>query len=88
MSPECNPDTAQAYWQRVRRARQMTGEERMLEGVRMFDRECERVRQEILKTNPNFSEADVAKEIRRRLDEADAAGEASHYRSIPSPSNR
>ena len=75
------------YWEKVERARAMKPEERMVEGVRMFDRECEAMRLEILRTNPTFSEADVAKEIRRRLNEADAENEATHYRPVSARTN-
>ena len=75
------------FWEKVERARQMTSEERMIEGVRMFDRECEAMRLKILRANPTFSEANVAKEIRRRLNEADAENEATHYRPVPAQTN-
>lgn len=75
--------TAALYWEKVERARKLSPEERMLEGVRMFDRECEAMRLEILQANPTFSEADVLKEIRRRLNEADAENEATHYHPVP-----
>ena len=71
------------YRERVLRARRTPPEERMLEGVRMFDRECDMMRLEILKLNPNYSETDVSQEIRRRLKEADAENEANFYRATP-----
>lgn len=66
----------EAYWQRVARARQMSGEERMMEGIRMFDRECEAMRLEILQANPNFSEDDAQREVRRQLHKARLLEEA------------
>ena len=75
------------YWEKVERAQRMKPEERMAEGVRMFDRECEAMRLEILQMNPAFSEADVAKEIRRRLDEAGAYDDATHYRPDSAQTN-
>jgi len=71
------------YWEKVNRARQMSPEERMLEGVRMFDRECEAMRLEIVKDNPNFSELEVSQEIRRRLDEMDSEDGGNLYQTIP-----
>ena len=71
------------YRERVLRARRTPPEERMLEGIRMFDRECETMRLEIPKLNPNYSETDVSQEIRRRLKEADAENEANFYRATP-----
>jgi hypothetical protein len=77
------PLAAALYRERVLRARRTPPEERVLEGIRMFDRECEMMRLEILKLNPNYSEADVSQEIRRRLKEADAENEANFYRATP-----
>ena len=70
-------------WEKVERARRMKPEDRMIEGIRMFDRECETMRLEILKLNPNYSEADVSQEIRRRLKEAEAENETIFYRATP-----
>lgn len=88
MSNESQPLADALYRERVLRARQMTPEERMLEGLRMFDRECEAMREEILKVNPKFSEAECLAELRRRLREADAENEAQFYRPIPAPPYR
>ncbi len=64
------------YVERVKRARQMTGEERMLEGVRMFERECAAMRVEIMQANPTFTEANAQAEVSRRLREARLQEEA------------
>ena len=87
MNLESQSSANALYWERVRLARLMTPEERMLEGSRMFDRECEVMRQEILKANPNFSEQECRDELRRRLREADAENEAEFYRAIPVPAS-
>ena len=87
MNAEFQPLADALYRERVLRARRMSPEERMAEGVRMFDRECEAMRLEILQANPSFSETDVVKEIRRRLNEADAENESTHYRAVPAQSN-
>ena len=83
MNSEFQPLADALYWEKVERARRMKPEERMLEGVRMFDRECETMRLEILKLNSNYSETDVSQEIRRRLKEAEAENEAKFYRATP-----
>jgi hypothetical protein len=83
MNSEFQPLADALYWEKVERARRMKPEERMLEGVRMFDRECETMRLEILKLNPNYSETEVSQEIRRRLKEADAENEAKFYHATP-----
>jgi hypothetical protein len=64
------------YVERVKRARPMTGEERMLEGVRMFDRECAAKRLQIMQANPTFTEADAQAEVSRQLREARLQEEA------------
>jgi hypothetical protein len=83
MSSEYQPLADALYWEKVERTRRMKPEERMIEGIRMFDRECEMMRLEILKLNPNYSEADVSQEIRRRMKEADAENEANFYYATP-----
>ena len=55
------------YWERVQLARQMTGEARMLEGVRMFERVCEAQRLESMQANPTFTVAEAQAVVRRRL---------------------
>lgn len=69
MSDPVNPPSNAQYWERIERARKMTGEERMVEGVRMFDRECEAMRFEVMEANPAFTEADAQAEVRRRVRE-------------------
>ena len=76
MNADLQTDADALYRERVLRARKMTGEERMLEGVRMFDRECEAMRLEIMQANPNFSANDAEAEVRRRIREARAREEA------------
>lgn len=83
MNNEFQPPADALYWEKVTQARRMKPEERMIEGIRMFDRECEMMRLEILKLNPNYSEADVSQEIRRRLKEPDAENEADFYHAVP-----
>lgn len=76
MNASSTPTADALYWERVERARKMTGEERMLEGIRMFDRECEAMRLEIMQANPTFTEVDARAEVRRRLHEARLQEEA------------
>jgi hypothetical protein len=83
MPNEFQSPAAALYWKKVEQARRTSPEERMLEGIRMFDRECEQMRLEIRKANPNYSEMDVSQELRRRLKEADAENEAAFYRPTP-----
>ena len=59
----------------VLRARRMTPEERVLEGFRLFDRECQVMRDAIRAAFPDADDACVEKifcerwELKRRLDE-------------------
>lgn len=85
MNSEFKPLADALYRERVLRARQMAPEERLLEGVRMFDRECEATLGKILKANPSFSQKECLAELRRRLREADAENESQFYRPIPVP---
>ena len=71
------------YWEKIERARKMTGEERMLEGVRMFDRECEIMRLEIMQANPTFTEAEAEADICRRIREARNQEEAELREIMP-----
>lgn len=71
------------YRERVIRARQMTGEEKMLEGVRMFDRECAAMPLEIMQANPTFTEADAQAEVNRRLQAARLEEEAELRQLMP-----
>jgi hypothetical protein len=83
MSNDFQPLADALYREQVLRARRTPPEERMLEGVRMFDRECDMMRLEILKLNPNYSETDVSQEIRRHLKVAEAENEAKFYYATP-----
>jgi hypothetical protein len=83
MNSDFQPLADALYRESVLRARRTPPEEKILEGIRMFDRECEMMRLEILKLNPTYSEADVSQEIRRRLKEAEAENEAKFYRATP-----
>ena len=67
MNPEFKPLADEIYRERVLRARQMTPEERMREGFRMFDVEAEAVRSEIAKTMPGASEAELAAAVRHHF---------------------
>ena len=67
MNSEFEPLSDALYWELVERARQMTPEERMLEGFRLFDVEAEAVRSEIAKTMPGASEAELAAAVRHHF---------------------
>ena len=64
------PDTKWAddaeYWDKVRQARLMSGEEKMLAGLRMFDAECKKMEDAIRAFNPDAEEGDV-RAIMRQL---------------------
>jgi hypothetical protein len=58
----------QRYREEVLRARSMTPEEKFLAGEALFKIECERALAEIKAQNPEFSEEDCRRELRRRLE--------------------
>jgi hypothetical protein len=53
--------------ERFLRARQMTGEERMMEGVRLFEAEQGAVRKALSNTMPDASDAELTKAVRRHF---------------------
>ena len=67
MNPEFQPLADALYWERVARARRMTPEERMMEGVRLFEVEQQVVRAKLAKTMPGASEADLDAAVRRHF---------------------
>lgn len=64
MNPEFQPLADAIYRARVLRARKMTPEERMIEGVRMFEVEQETVRAGFSKTMPDASDAELGEAVR------------------------
>lgn len=67
MNPEFQPLADAIYRERVLRARQMTGEERMMEGVRLFEAEQEAVRAGVSESMPDASEAELTEAVRRHF---------------------
>jgi hypothetical protein len=57
------PDTKRAsdaeFWEKVRQARQMSGEEKILAGLRMFEAECKRWEDAVRGFMPQADEATV-----------------------------
>jgi hypothetical protein len=60
----------EAFWEEVKRAKKMTGAERMSEGLRMFDRECQARRAELHQQYPDATEVEVRQMLRNELAEA------------------
>lgn len=67
MPPKSQPLVDAIYRERVLRARKMTGEERMAEGVRMFEAEQDVVRAEFSGTMPDASDAQLTEAVRRHF---------------------
>lgn len=67
MNPEFKPLADAIYRERVLRARNMTPEERIIEGVRMFETEQEAVRAAFSKTMPDASDAELTEAARRHF---------------------
>ena len=58
---------SEEYRQAVLRARAMSGEEKMLEGARLFQEECEEIKAAIRKEMPELCEEMVQCELTSRL---------------------
>jgi len=67
MDSDNQPLDDAAYRERIERARRMTPEERMTEGVRLFEVEQEALRAEIAKAIPDASEADLTEAVRHHF---------------------
>ncbi len=89
MNTEIQPLADAIYRERVLRAREMTPEERMIEGVRMFEIEQEAVRAEFSKTMPGASDAELAEAVRhhfhlaREQERGPDFYEKLHYLPVP-----
>lgn len=67
MTSDSNAQADAHHRERVLRARQMTPEERVLEGVRMFEAEQNAVRAAFSKTMPDASDAELTEAVRRHF---------------------
>jgi hypothetical protein len=74
--------TEEGFQQAVLRARNMTGEEKILEGIRLFNEECEEMAAAIRLEMPNASEDVVQAALRARLDEERKKEEEGIYFNI------
>jgi len=71
-------EAARAIWKtEIERARSMSISERVLEGVSLFEQECEVMRTQILDRNPEWTEEEVAVELERRLEPQRQSKEAA-----------
>jgi hypothetical protein len=84
-----NPDSASSkalmdaiFRDKVRRARQTPMDQKMLDGPRLFDMNCQIMRSGIRAQHPEFDEAQVEKELRRRLAIARRIDDAGIYRNV------
>ena len=67
---------------KVRRARLMSPGEKMLDGPRLFDQNCQLMRGAIRSQFPEFDDAQVEQELRRRLAIARRIDEAGIYTNV------
>ena len=67
---------------KVRRARQTPMDQKMLDGPRLFDVNCQIMRSGIRAQFPEFDEAQVEKEFERRLAIARRIDDAGIYRNV------
>ncbi|MFM9962790.1 MAG: hypothetical protein ACKV2Q_16390 [Planctomycetaceae bacterium] len=80
VSPELQSLQDDLFRSKVRRARQMTPDERMMEGLRLFDRGVSLMRDGIRAQHPEFDDAQVEREVHRRLAIAKRLDDAGLYR--------
>jgi hypothetical protein len=73
------------YIEKVLRARQTPIGEKLLDGPRLFALECEAVRAEIRKQQPNASSADIRRILREQLEAARLLEEEGLYVNGPPP---
>ena len=72
---------------KVRRARQTPPGEKMLDGPRLFDQNCQLMRGAIRSQFPEFDDGQVEQELRRRLAIARRIDEAGIYTNIDETSS-
>lgn len=65
---------------KVQRARRMSLDERLMEGLRLFDRGVSLMRDGIRGQHPEFDEAQIEREVHRRLAIAKRLDDAGLYR--------
>jgi hypothetical protein len=66
----------------------MSGEEKILEGIRLFEIECEQMRTEIRKEHPELCDEMVQHELRTRLDLRREEEERGIYITVPLPESQ
>ena len=72
------------YIERVLRARRTPMDEKILDGLRLFDMNCAMAKSGIRSQFPQFTEEQVEQEFRRRLAIARKIDDAGIYRDIES----
>lgn len=80
VSPELQSLQDDLFRAKVRRARRMSPDERMMEGLRLFDRGMSLMRDGIRAQHPDFDESQVENEVSRRLAVAKRLEEAGMCR--------
>jgi hypothetical protein len=81
-TPTQQPLIDAIFVDKVRRARLMSPGEKMLDGPRLFDQNCQLMRGAIRSQFPEFDDAQVEQELRRRLAIARRIDEAGIYTNI------
>lgn len=83
MNPEYFP--SEEYKQAVLHARAMSGEEKLLEGARLFQEECEQMKTTIRNEMPELCEEMVQCELISRLDRRRKQEDRGIYFRVPFP---
>ncbi len=80
LDAELNALQDEIFLSKVKRARRMSIDERMMEGLHLFDRCLSLMRDGISASHPEFSPEQIEKEVRRRLAIARRLDDAGLYR--------
>lgn len=80
MNPEVKPLADAIYRDRVKLARRTPPEQRLLDGVRLFDEACERMMIGITLARPNATEEEKLALLRQRIRRMWRLSDAGYYR--------
>lgn len=79
--PRSDPD----FWEQVERARRMTGEEKIREGFRLFEVECQQVRDKFQALHPGLDDDHILAMSRAYFDEQRERDRVGVWIKLPVP---
>lgn len=77
------PEVDKAFWERVERARRMSPEEKLFAGVRLFEEECEKKRNELRRDFPAATPETIEALLQQHYDEERRRENAGIYFPVP-----